>query len=381
VDWLENVAAVKLRASTFPQYARAVHLHIIPGLGTKKLSSLTAKDIRTWLDTVRVTCQCCRQGIDAHRTPDKQRCCAKEQCCRKLLAPRTLQYMHGVLSAALAHAYREDQIPRNVAKQVQIHLGQRTVFEPFTAFEARIFLDSIIDHHHCAIYETALRCGLRRGEILGLRWSDINPGARTLTVTQTLGRIGGGGGIAIMPPKSESSLRKIALPDEVIHALTRRREQQTTDKQRAADSWKDTDLIFTTPTGGHLEPTTLLREFHRLCDHAGLRRVRFHDLRHTCATLMLEAGVEMKTIQHLLGHANINVTADTYAHVRLRLQHDAINKLGDTIRRTDPDHDTHPDNGYPTHGGPEPGTVHRRCRQISPSTPVRAVRKPHQVRF
>jgi integrase len=303
---------------------------------------------------VRTTCQCCNQHIDAHRTPDKQRCCAKGTCCRKLLAPRTLQYLHGVLSAALAHAYREDQIPRNVAKQVQIHLGQRTVFEPFTAFEARIFLDSVTDHPHCAIYEIALRCGLRRGAILRLRWTDINPAARTLTVTQTLGRIGGGGGIAIMPPKSESSIRKIALPDEVIHALTRRREQQTTDRQRSGGFWKTTDLVFTIPTGGHLEPTTLLREFHRLCDQAGLRRVRFHDLRHTCATLMLEAGVEMKTIQHLLGHANINVTADTYAHVRLRLQHDAINRLGDTIRQTDPDHDTPralPDNGYPTHGG------------------------------
>lgn len=197
--------------------------------------------------------------------------------------------MHGVLSAALTHAYREDQIPGNVTKQVQIHLGPKTTFEPFTAYEARIFLDHVIDHPHAAIYEIALRCGLRRGEILGLRWTDINPAARTLTVTQTLGRIGSGGDIAIVPPKSESSIRKIARPDEVIHALTHRREHQTTDRQTNEHAWKDTDLIFTTSTGGHLEPTTLLREFHHLCDAAGLRRVRSHDLRHSCATLMLEA--------------------------------------------------------------------------------------------
>lgn len=352
-DWVENVAAHKLRASTLPQYRRAVHLHIIPGLGHKRLSKLTAKDIRTWLDEARITCQCCRQKIDARRPVAKQRCCALRRCCRKLLAPRTLQYMHGVLTSALAHAYREDLIARNVAKQVQVPLGKRTVFEPFTAHEARIFLDHVLDHPHSAIYEIALRRGLRRGEILGLRWSDVNPRARTLTVVQTLGRVGGDG-IQILPPKSDSSNRKIALPDEVVHALTRRREHRHADRQHAGEHWIDTDLIFTTAYGRHLEPTTLLREFHQLCDQARLRRIRFHDLRHTCATLMLEAGVELKTIQQLLGHANIAVTADTYAHVRLRLQHDAINQLGDTIRRTEPDHDEPgrlPDNGYPTHGG------------------------------
>jgi integrase len=354
-DWVENIARHNLRASTLPQYRRAIHLHIIPGLGHKRLAKLTAKEIRTWLDTVRATCQCCNQQIDARRPVVRRRCCATGQCCRKLLAPRTLQYLHGVLSAALTHAYREDQIPRNVAKQVQVPLGQRTVFEPFTAHEARTFLDHVLDHPHAAIYEIALRCGLRRGEILGLRWSDVNPAARTLTVTQTLGRIGGGGGIQVLPPKTDSSNRKIALPDEVIHALTRRREHQKADRAKAGDTWQDTGLIFTTPTGGHLEPTTLLREFHRLCDHAKLRRTRFHDLRHACATLMLESGVELRTIQQLLGHANINVTATTYAHVRLRLQHDAINRLGDTLRNTHSDHDAQhehglPDNGYPAHG-------------------------------
>jgi integrase len=329
-DWLENIARHHLRATTFPQYARTVHLHIVPYLGPKKLAKLTAQDVRAWYNTMRKTCQCCRQGIDAGRGLLRQRCCAQGRCCNKLLSERTLHYIHSVLVSALAHAVREDILPRNVAKQVQVPLGQSRPIDPLTTDEAKALLKTTAEHPNAALYEIAIRLGLRRGEILGLRWRDIDLTSNTLTVNQTLVRITGQG-IAVSKPKSEAAHRALPMPDPVTRALLARRAQQTDDREIADTDWTKTDLVFTGPTGKPLEPTGIHGEFQRLCDQAAIRRVRFHDLRHTCATLLLESGVDIKTIQHILGHANINITASTYAHVRRGLQHDAVNRLTTTL--------------------------------------------------
>jgi hypothetical protein len=162
--WLETVAVHHLRENTHTRYTTCVHRYLIPGLGKKKL---TAKDVRTWLNQLRTTCQCCARGIDARR--DQPRCCAVGQCCHKLLSPLTLTYIHSVLKSALEHAVREEEIPRNVARNVRTGTPRPRRFEPLTAEEARQFLTAAQDHRLHALFELGLHTGLRRGERLGLR--------------------------------------------------------------------------------------------------------------------------------------------------------------------------------------------------------------------
>ncbi|GAA2114381.1 hypothetical protein GCM10009802_13710 [Streptomyces synnematoformans] len=132
-----------------------------------------------------------------------------------------------------------------------------------------------------------------------------------------------------------ASERRIALPTECLRSLREHRARQDDERAAAGPDWRDAGLVFTTPTGGPLDPANLTRRFRALLDRAGLRRIRFHDLRHSTATLLLEQGVDLVVIKELLGHAHIGVTATVYAHVRLHLQRQAIDTLGDALNPTD----------------------------------------------
>jgi integrase len=338
--WLDNVAVHNVRETTFANYQRSTRQQILPFLGRKKLARLTPKDVRTWITTLRKTCQCCALGKDAARVPTRRNpnqapcCCAVGNCCRQTLAPRTLQYAHSVLASALTHAVREDQLPRNVAKLVTVNAGRPVRFEPLTLEEARALMNAARAHRLHALFELALRTGLRRGELLGLRWGDIDLDTATLSVRRTLQRTPDRG-LAYLPPKTKSSERRIALPTECIHVLKEHRERQTVESESAGERWIESGLVFTTRLGTPIDLCHVRGYLNARCDAAEIRHIRFHDLRHSCATLLLESGVELVTIKELLGHAHIGVTADIYAHVRLRLQHDAVNRLGDALRPDD----------------------------------------------
>ncbi|WP_395292954.1 tyrosine-type recombinase/integrase [Kitasatospora hibisci] len=344
--WLENVAVHQLRETTHTRYTAVVHQYLIPGLGRKKLAKLTAKDVRTWLNDLRTICQCCARGIDARRKPDAQagrrpRCCAIGKCCRKYLSPLTLAYIHSVLKSALEHAVREEEIPRNVARSVRTGTPRPRRFNPLTAHEARTFLTSAQSHRLHALFELALRTGLRKGELLGLRWEDLDLANCTASIRRTLQRTRTSG-LTTLPTKTISSERRIALPDACVASLRTHRDRQAREKQQAGAEWLEHGLVFTRPDGHPIEPATLTRHFNALLRCSRLRAIRFHDLRHSTATLLLEQGVELVVIKELLGHAHIGVTATVYAHVRLRLQRDAIDLLGRTLGKpsaaaTEPD--------------------------------------------
>jgi integrase len=332
--WLGSVAVHRLRENTHTRYATCVRLHLIPGLGTKKVARLTAKDVRTFLDRLRITCQCCAQGLDTER----ERCCAIGQCCQKQLSALTVTYVHSVLKSALEHAVREDELPRNVARNVKTTAPRPTRFRPFTAAEARQFLDAARADRLQALYELALRTGLRKGELLGLHWEDLDLTAGTASIRRSLQRTRTGG-LTHLPTKTRASERRIALPTECLHSLKEHKERQDMERQAVGSGWKGGCLVFTTPTGGPLDPANLTRRFRSFLDRAGLRRIRFHDLRHSTATLLLEQGVDLVVIKELLGHAHIGVTAGVYAHVRLRLQRQAIDTLGNALSRADDGND------------------------------------------
>ncbi|GLW45266.1 site-specific integrase [Streptomyces sp. NBRC 14336] len=327
--WLENVALHHLRETTHTRYTACVHRYLIPGLGKKKLAKLTAKDVRTWLNQLRTACQCCARGIDASR--DEPRCCAVGTCCSKRLSPLTLIYIHSVLKSALEHAVREEEIPRNVARNVRTGTPRPRRFEPLTADEARQLLTAVQGHRLHALFELALRTGLRKGELLGLRWEDLDLDAGTAAVRRTLQRTSAGG-LTTLPSKTRASERRIALPTRCVQSLKLHHERQKSERETAGTTWQHDGHVFTTAQGRPIDPTNLTRTFTTLLCKAGLRRIRFHDLRHSTATLLLEQGIELVVIKELLGHAHIGVTATVYAHVRLRLQRDAIDILGHALR-------------------------------------------------
>ncbi|MCX4679928.1 site-specific integrase [Streptomyces sp. NBC_01433] len=332
--WLQGIAVHQVRENTHTRYAACIRLHLIPGLGAKKLARLTARDVRTFLDHLRAACQCCAQVRDT----DRRFCCAIGQCCNKRLSPLTVTYVHSVLKSALEHAVREDDLPRNVARNVKTPAPRPRRFKPFTASEARQFLHAASSDRLHALYELALRTGLRKGELLGLHWEDLDLDSGTASIHRSLQRTHTGG-LTILHTKTRASERRIVLPTECINSLKTHHERQQEEREAAGTGWPDNGLVFTTPTGRPLDSSNLTRRFRRLLHRAQLRSIRFHDLRHSTATLLLEQGIDLVVIKELLGHAHIGVTADVYAHVRLRLQREAINTLGDALSpgRDDPD--------------------------------------------
>jgi integrase len=305
-----------------------------------------ASPLRAFLETLQRTCQCCAQGWDArrdpnHPDPDKRpRCCAIGHCCHHTVQPATVRYIRAVLSAALAHGVREELLTRNVASAVRLHTPRSSKFTPFTASEARKYLAAAARHRHNALFELALRTGMRRGELLGLQWSDLDLHTGHLYVRRTLARVNGT--LAFQPTKTTYSQRRILLPAACIKTLKRYRARQSRDRREAGAAWRDLDLVFANTTGGPLDPANVHRIHSNICQLAGVRHVRFHDLRHTCATLLLEEGVELVTIKELLGHAQLHVTADIYAHVRPRLKRNAIEAMGHALH-DDEDDDTQDD--------------------------------------
>jgi len=343
LHWLTTVAVHRVRPSTYTNYYTYVRAFLIPGLGHRPLHALSVTEVRTFLDGTAAVCQCCARGWDTRRDPHhrrkdrRPRCCTIGKCCQHRVQPATIRYIRAVLSAALAHAVREEVLHRNVASAVRLPTPRRTGYQPFTATEARKYLYSAAFHRHGTLFELALRTGLRRGELLGLQWADIDLDSGHLSVRRTLSRVKGG--MSFQPPKTEASQRKILLPAACIAALKRYRQRQGLDRREAAERWTDQDLVFASSTGRPLDPAYLHRQHETLCYLAEVRYIRFHDLRHSCATLLLEQGVELVTIKDLLGHARLHVTADVYAHVRPRLHRNAIEALNQALDPDQPDPD------------------------------------------
>ncbi|PJN30067.1 site-specific integrase [Streptomyces sp. CB02959] len=339
--WLVNVAQGKVRRTTYVNYASLIRNYVTPDFGRKKLARLSARDIRAFLLKTAATCQCCAQGKDKSRPEHKRRCCALGQCCNKLPSDRTVRFLLVLLRAALQHAVREDELPRNVARNVELGMGTRREIEPLTTEEGRRLLAAARDNRLWAAYELAVRIGLRRGELLGLRWSDVDLYEGVVTVRQALQRVGGE--LLIVAPKTQRSARRVALPPECVTALRAQRAQQIADRKAAGDTWKGTEhgLVFTTKNGTPIEPRNLNRSFETLCARSGIRKVRFHDLRHTCASLLHERGADARMIMEVLGHSSIRVTMDVYTFVRLDSQRSAFDRVGDALRGdgTPPDDD------------------------------------------
>ena len=246
------------------------------------------------------------------------------------LSPRTVQMIHAVLRNAIEHAVREEVVPRNVVKLIRVPTPQYEVGTGLSVEQARSVLAAVERDRFRALYVAALVLGLRKGELLGLRWEDVDLAAGELHVRQAAQRVAGE--LRFSAPKTRRSRRIVPLPELAADALRERRARQAVDRLAAGPDWWDSGLVFTTALGTPVEPRNLNRHWYGVRDRVGLSGVRFHDLRHTCVTLLLDAGVPPHIVQAIAGHSGIEVTMTIYAHAAREEQQAALRGLGERLR-------------------------------------------------
>jgi integrase len=295
--WLEDSVKQSVRPYTFQSYSMLVHRHIIPELGRIALAKLSPQDVQSLLNHKR------ESG----------------------LSPRTVQYIHSIVRRALGQAERWGMVPRNVARLVSSpHVPQANI-SPLSPVEAKQLLAAVHEDRLSALYTVALAVGLRQSEALGLRWQDVNIEAGTVSVRVTLQRQDGQ--YVLVQPKTERSRRTIKLPEVCIDALRNHQERQTVERVLAGSEWQEWGLVFTAGDGSPLSRMSVTHRFQRVLADSGIAKHRFHDLRHTCATLLLAQGVALRVVMETLGHSQMSTTADIYAHVLPVLMADAADKM------------------------------------------------------
>jgi integrase len=301
--WLTDVVRLSVRPRTYASYRYVVGLHLTPALGDITLAALSPADVQAFLNAKAAS------G----------------------LSPRTVAYLRGVLRGALGHAERMDLVSRNVARLAKPPRIPRRPVSPLSAEQARTFLAAIRGDRLEALYLVALGVGLRQGEILGLRWPDVDLEAGTVTVRHALARIEGE--LMLVEPKSATSRRVVPLPALVREALVAHRVRQAQEHLPLRPEPPDpfAELVFTTTLGTPLDGISVTRRFQRILVAAGLPRQRFHDLRHACASLLLAQGVPARVVMETLGHSEISLTLNTYSHVLPSLGREAALRMDEVL--------------------------------------------------
>lgn len=329
IYWLDHAVKPERKATTHRGYESAVRLHILPVLKSKRLNKLTAQDVRQFLAVVREKCLCCANKLDIHRPAEKQ-CCSIKKCCKKRPSVRQVQYAHAVLRNALSNAVREELISRNVAKLVQVPTPRYRTGQGLSVDSVKLLLKEAEGHRLHTLFLLAATMGLRRGELLGLRWEDLDLSKGVLRVERNVQRVGGQ--LVMEDTKSEDSDRSVPLPAVTWQALKAHKGRQAGERLKLGDAWQDFGLVFPTGLGTPMEPRNLNRTWSTLRARAGMESVRLHDLRHTMVTLLLELNVPPHVVQAIAGHADIEVTMKVYAHANLEAMRSAMGKLDDHLR-------------------------------------------------
>lgn len=284
--WLSDSVRDTVRQRTYERYESIVRVHLIPAIGRIKLKTLTPAHVRGLY----------RAKLDGG------------------LAPRSVLHIHRTLSKALKQATDDGLIPCNAAGLVKPPRPRREEIRPLDREQVSGLFEaaSASGDRLQALYVVAVTTGMRRGELQGLKWEDLDLEAGTLQVRRTLSEPKGGW--IFEAPKSGKG-RSIRLTRKAISALREHRKRQLEERMRKAGLWSDHGLVFPSAIGTPMSGGNLNRSFKVLLERAGLPAVRFHDLRHTCATLLLRQGVNPKYVQELLGHADISLTLNVYSHI------------------------------------------------------------------
>lgn len=323
--WLAQVREER-RPTTYTGYETVVRLHVVPILGRKRLDRLTGADVRHFMSTLRAKCLCCANGKNAWRNPGGEPCCRDgHPCCERRPTVRHVQYVHAVLRNALSCAWREELVSRNVAQLVKVPTPKYKVGKGLPVEQAKKLLAAAKGSRWYPLYVTAATLGLRHGELLGLRWQDIDFEDRTLTVAQTVARADGR--LYLGPAKTAGSEATIPLPKVTRRVLLEHQIAQEAERSEVAEFWQDHDLVFPSSIGTPMEPRNLSREFAKLRVAAGMPGVRLHDLRHTVVSLLLDLGTPPHVVQAIARHADIDVTMTIYAHTNLDAMRQALDAI------------------------------------------------------
>lgn len=302
-EWLRDIAPSTVAVSTLVRYESAVRTHILPELGDFELSELTP------------------QQVQALHTKQS----------KKGLAPATVRYSNMVLRSALKNALTWGLVTRNVAALVTLPRIEQKPRIVLTAAQVQTFVESIRGHRLEAFFIVDMLHGLRRGEMLGLRWEDVDLDAGLVRVEQTIHRAGGK--LHISKPKTAMSKGIVYLAPVAVEALRAHRTRQMFERALAGPRWRESGLVFTTRWGTGIEPRNINRTFDSLLKKAKLPHVTVHGMRHTAASLMFSQGANLKEVSEALRHSRVGITADTYIDLYDPGRRAVADKVGKLITR------------------------------------------------
>jgi len=331
--WLDEVVRPNLAPGSYVTYEVLARRHIVPGLGRRKLDKLKVQDVQTWLNAVRVTCQCCGQGKDAGRPAGKQRCCAIGHCCREMASAGTVIHLRRVLRTILNQAVTDELTTRNVALHVKLPTIRKRRGSAWSSEEARRFLESARSARDpfYAAYVLVLVLGLRKGEVLGLAWQDVDVDAGEVAVAWQLQRVGKR--LVRRETKTDTSDSVLPLPDICVTALRGRWDEVGKRESMVGPDWSGNDPVFTTGLGTPVEPRNFNRRWDQRIEAAGVPRITVHGARRTCGSLLVDLDVHPRVAMQILRHAQFSITMEIYSQVSSKATRDALKRLGEVLDR------------------------------------------------
>lgn len=313
--WMELYKKNVLKRTSYESYLDNIRVHISgTKIGKTELKKLTTDMLQEFYN----------EKINGSDTVKK-------------LSRRTVEYIHTIIGSALEQAYRNEIIKVNYNNFTVLPKKEETEIVPLSLEELQKVLKYAEGTDMYSLLVLEVFTGMRKGEILGLQWKNIDFVEKVVHVRKNLCRVKGQEGerrteFVLMDPKTKKSIRTIPLNDEVIRILKKHRAKQNEHKLRLGNVYQDHDLVFARADGTFEDPREILRRFHKVLERAGVRKCRFHDLRHTFASLLLNEGESMKTVQELLGHSSITTSMDIYSHLSDETKKKSIEVLGKVIK-------------------------------------------------
>ncbi len=301
-QWLDGYVKSNCSQRTLDSHQSIIERHLIPALGDTQLKHLHPQAIQAYYG----------------------------QACEKLSA-KTVHYHHRILSQALKYAVRQGYLGRNPCELVDAPSLRKKAMRTLTPAEVEVLLETAQDNHYYPVIYTAVSTGLRQAELLGLRWRDIDLDMLSISVTQALYKRRGV--CQFKEPKTAHSRRRVAMTPKLALFLREYRAERESIYWQLGKPLTLDDLVFASVEGKPLDPSMLSHEFARIAKQAGLENVRFHDLRHTFASLMFLRGAKPKVISEALGHSSVAFTMDVYSHIIEGMQSDAMALLDEVLRQ------------------------------------------------